>query len=270
MFEGLVPGIVHAVTPWTPTFLSLAVVSGVPLAVILLLARPGLQLSRVLPALVSFGAGALIGAAVFHLLPESYERHPAVAFVSLSVAAGVIGSFLLERWLHRWQRTAHEAPAEEASLAAFNDPSMVAVSFGADAMHNFVDGALIAAAFLAGNGPGIATALAMLAHELPREVGTFGVFVHYGTRPGRAVWFTVASGAIAFLGGALTLWLGEGTARVAEFLVPLAAGSFLFVGGAVIVSQLKAARTWDLPLRQIVWIAAGFALSAAAALTLAR
>jgi zinc transporter ZupT len=75
---------------------------------------------------------------------------------------------------------------------------------------------------------------------------------------------------IAFLGAGLTLWLGEGTARVAEFLVPVAAGSFLFVGGAVIVSQLKAARTWDLPLGQIVSIAAGFALSAAAAITMAH
>lgn len=244
--------------------------TGVPLAVILGIARPGQRLSRLLPLLVSFGAGALIGAAVFHLLPESYERHPAVGFVALSVAAGVVGSFLLERWLHRWQHTSHEAPAEAQSLAAFNDPSMVAVNFAADAMHNFVDGALIAAAFLAGQGPGIATAIAMLAHELPREVGTFGVFVHYGSRPRRAVWFTVATGAMAFLGALLTLRFGAGTARVAEFLVPVAAGSFLFVGGAVIVSQLKALRTWDLSRGQLTAIAAGFGISALAALTIAH
>ncbi len=249
-----------------PTFLSLLAVTGVPLVVIALLAGTGRTLSRLLPMLVSFGAGALIGAAVFHLLPEAYERHPAVGFVGLSVAAGVVGSYLVERWLHRLQHTAHEAPSKDAAISAFDDPAMVAVSFGADAAHNFVDGALIAAAFLAGTGPGIATAMAMLAHELPREVGTFGVFVHYGTRPARAVLFTLLSGMMAFVGAGLTLWLGEGTAEAAEVVVPVAAGSFLFVGAAVMVSQLKAQKTWDLPVKQLVACAAGFGLSAAATL----
>lgn len=252
--------------PWIPTFLSLLAVTGVPLVVIVFLAGRGTTLGRLLPTLVSFGAGALIGAAVFHLLPEAYERHPAVGFVGLSVAVGLVGTYLVERWLHRVQHTSHEAPSKEAGISAFDDPAMVAVSFGADAVHNFVDGALIAAAFLAGTGPGIATAIAMLAHELPREVGTFGVFVHYGTRPRRAVMLGLLSGALAFVGAALTLWLGEGTAHAAEVVVPVAAGSFLFVGGAVMASQLKAQKTWDLPVAQLVACAAGFGLSAAATL----
>lgn len=251
--------------PWTATLGSVAVVTGVPLAVIFLLAGPGRGLARILPALVSFGAGALLGAAVFHLLPEAYERHPSVGFVALAVAAGVIGSFLLERFLHRVQHTPHEAPPREPSLSAFDDPAMVTISAAADGVHNFVDGALIAAAFLAGEGAGFAVALAMLAHELPREVGTFSVFVHYGASPRRAIGLTLLTGLLAFLGAGLTLWLGEGTAEAAEVVVPFAAGSFLFVGSAVMVSQLKAQRTWDLPLPQLVACAAGFGLSALAA-----
>lgn len=139
---------------------------------------------------------------------------------------------------------------------------MVVIGFASDAVHNFVDGALIAAAFLVGEGAGIATAVAMLAHELPREVGTFGIFVHYGTRPSRALLFSVLSGALAFLGAALTLTLGAETARVAEVFIPFAAGAFLFVGGAVTVSQLKAMRTWDLPRSQVVALAVGLGLSA--------
>jgi zinc and cadmium transporter len=250
------------VTPWTATLISVAIVTGVPLALIALLAGPGRSLSRVLPWLVSFGAGALIGAAVFHLLPEAYERHPSVGFVALAVTAGMIGSLLIERLLHRFQHTSHEAPAAASSIAAFDDPSMVAVSFAADGLHNFIDGALIAAAFLASEEAGIATAIAMLAHELPRELGSFGVFVHYGTRPAKAFRLSAASGALGFLGAGLTLGLGEATARVAEVFIPFAAGSFLFVGGAVIASQLKALRTFDLPVSQIVAIAAGFGLSA--------
>ncbi len=251
---------------WLATFLSLLVVTGVPLLLLASLAATGRTLGRLLPTLVSFGAGALIGAAVFHLLPEAYERHPAVGFVALSVAVGVVGSYALERWLHRFQHTAHEAPPRGETLGAFDDPAMVAVSFAADAVHNFVDGALIAAAFLAGTGPGLATALAMLAHELPREVGTFGVFVHYGTRPRRALGYALISGLLAFAGAALTLWLGEEAAHATEIVVPIAAGAFLFVGGAVMLSQLKAQRTWDLPRSQLLACAAGFALSAAATL----
>lgn len=251
---------------WIAALSALTVVTGVPLLVLVVLANTGRTLGRLLPMLVSFGAGALIGAAVFHLLPEAYERHPAVGFVAISVAAGVIGSFLVERWLHRFQHTAHEAAPREPTLSAFDDPAMVAVSFGADAVHNFVDGALIAAAFLAGTGPGIATAIAMLAHELPREIGTFGVFVHYGTRPRRAVAFALVSGLLAFVGAALTLWFGEETAHAAEVVVPVAAGSFLFVGSSVMLSQLKAQRTWDFPKPLLTAAAVGFAISAASTL----
>lgn len=252
--------------PWSEVLLSIAVVTGVPLAVVAVLASTRGSLVRVLPWLVSFGAGALIGAAVFHLLPEAYERHPNVGFVAISVAVGLIGSFVAERWLHRLQHTSHEAPARDAALAAFDDPAMVAVSAISDGVHNFVDGALIAAAYLAGPGAGMAAAVAMLAHELPREVGTFGVFVHYGTPPRRAVMYTALTGALAFAGGALTLFLGEETASAAEVVIPVAAGAFLFVGAAVMISQLKAQRTWDLPKPQLVACAVGFGLSALATL----
>ncbi|MBX3173430.1 MAG: ZIP family metal transporter [Gemmatimonadaceae bacterium] len=249
----------------TAAYLAVAAVTGLPLLVLVALATSPRPLGRVLPWLVSFGAGALIGAAVFHLLPEAYERHPDVRFVAIAVVAGAVGSFILERLLHRLQHTSHETPAPAPSLSAFDDPAMVAVSAIADGAHNFVDGALIAAAFLAGEGSGLTVALAMLAHELPREIGTFGVFVHYGTRPSRALLLSLLTGALAFLGAGFTFWLGAATATVAELLVPFAAGSFLFVGAAVSISQLKAQRTWDLPLPQLAASAAGFALSALAA-----
>ncbi|MCE2941565.1 MAG: ZIP family metal transporter [Gemmatimonadota bacterium] len=251
---------------WSAVLGSVAVVTGVPLAIIAGLAASGRRLTRILPILVSFGGGALIGAAVFHLLPEAYARHPTVAFVAVSVVAGIVGSYLLERWLHRWQDTRHEAPPSPGDeVSAFDDPSMVVLNFGADAVHNFLDGALIAAAYLAGGTPGMVVTLTMVAHEVPRELGTFGVFVHYGARPSRAVLFNAITGLFAMAGATLTLLLGEGTAQVAEVVVPFAAGAFLFVGGSVLVSQLKVVRAWELPLGQLVACAAGLALSAVAA-----
>ena len=255
-----------AVSAWTATFASIAVVSGVPLAAVTAIAFSGRRLPRVLPVLVSFGAGALIGAAVFHLLPEAYERHPTVAFVGISVVTGLLGSYYLERLLHRWQHTAHDAPPRPGDeVAAFNDPAMVWLTLIADGFHNFVDGALIAAAYLAGAGPGLATAVAMLVHEVPRELGTFSVFVHYGATPRRAVRYNAITAALAFTGAGLTLFVGEQTARATEVLIPFAAGSFLFVGGAVLVSQLKKLRAWELPVAQVAACGAGLALSALAA-----
>ena len=254
------------VSVWTSALGSVAVVTGVPLAAVAGLAASGRRLPRLLPFLVSFGAGALIGAATFHLLPDAYDRHPTVTFVGLSVIAGLFGSYLLERLLHRWQHTSHEAPPPAGDeVSAFHDPSMVALNFAADAVHNFVDGALIAASFMAGTASGITTAVAMLAHELPRELGTFGIFVHYGATPRRAVWYNAATGGVALLGAAVALWVGDATQRAAEAVVPFAAGSFFFVGGSVLVSQLKALRTWDLPVAQLVAVGAGLALSALAA-----
>ena len=246
--------------------MGLLAVTGVPLLVLAVLVGTGRTLGRVLPTLVSFGAGSVVGAAVFHLLPEAYARHPEVGFVALSVSGGLIGAYAVERLLHRFQHTAHEAPAREPALSAFDDPAMVAVNFGVDAVHNFVDGALVAAAFLAGPGPGVATTLAVLAHELPREVGTFGVYVHYGSRPRRALGLVLLSGLLGFAAAALTLWFGEETAHATEVVVPVAAGAFLFVGGAVMLSQLKAQKTWEFPRGQLLACAAGLLLSAAATL----
>jgi zinc and cadmium transporter len=254
------------VSPWIAALGSVAVVTGVPFLVIAGVATSGRRLPRILPALVSFGAGALIGAAVFHLLPEAYERHPTVSFVGISVVAGLFGSYVLERLLHRWQDTRHEAPPPPGDdVSAFDDPAMVALSVGADGVHNFVDGALIAASFLAGSGAGLTTAVAMLVHEIPRELGTFGVLVHYGAKPRRAMWYNAMTGLLAFTGALLTLVLGTQTARIAEVMIPFAAGSFLFVGGAVLVSQLKVLRAWELPVTQLTACGAGLALSALAA-----
>jgi zinc and cadmium transporter len=251
---------------WWNALGSIAVVTGVPLLLVVAWASSGRQLSRWLAPMVAFGAGALIGAAVFHLLPEAYHRRPQVAVVAAFAAAGGVFAFLLERWMHRWQHTEHDAPAPETAIGAFDDRSMVALNFLADSLHNFVDGALIAAAFIGGVGPGLATSAAMLAHELPRELGTFSIFLHYGARPGRAVALSAVSGALALLGGALTLVLDGATARVAEVLVPLAGGAFLFIGGSVMRSLQRARRAQPRSFEPALAFGAGLAISALGAL----
>lgn len=247
-------------------FPSLAVVTGVPFLAVSALAASPARLPRLLPMLVSFGGGALLGAAFFHLLPDAYGAGRPLGFVSLAVVGGLVGSYLLEKALHRLQRTPHEAPPQPGdAISAFDDSSMVALNFLSDALHNFVDGVLITAAFLAGEVSGVVTATAMLLHELPRELGTFGVFVHYGTRPWRAAAYNLASGALAFAGAALVLVLGGHLAGFAAAMTPVAAGMFLFIGSTVMVSQLKVLRAWELPVTQLTACCAGLGISALAA-----
>lgn len=254
-------------SPWWSVLGSVALVSGVPFALVAMLAASGRRLPRLVAPLVGLGAGALAGTAVFHLLPEATARHPAGPFVGVLAVLGLFGSHLAERGLHRWQETSHDAePREPGGPAATDDPAMTAVNFAADGLHNMMDGALVAASWMAGGTSGTLTTLAVLAHELPRELGTFGVFVHYGTSPWRAVAYNAATGGLALLGATLTLLLGGRVTAVAEALVPIAAGAFLYVAGAVMLSQRRAHRAGAAASRQVMAAALGFALSAVAAI----
>ncbi len=254
-------------TPWTGTLAAVAIVSGVPLAVVATLAAARRTLRRVVPGLVTFGAGSLAGAAVFHLVPESWERHPAASWIALCLTVGLVGSHLLERAVHRWQGSEHAHAPDDAAAAEGaedDDAAMVVLNFVGDAVHNMTDGALVAVSFLAGLPTGMVVAAAILTHELPRELGTFALFVHYGTSPRRAVLYNALTGALALVGAALALLIGERVTAAAAVVLPFAAGAFLYLAGAVILSQLRRRGTWELSPVQAMCGLAGLGVSALA------
>jgi zinc and cadmium transporter len=111
-----------------------------------------------------------------------------------------------------------------------------------DGLHNLLDGMLIAATFLAGPSAGLLATLAVALHEVPRELGTFGVYVHAGVSARRALAYNAASGLLAAVGAAVTLAAGGRATGLAGAMLPFAAGNFLYVGASLVGPALRAGR----------------------------
>lgn len=273
---------------WTNTLLSVAFVSGLPLLVTVAMARREARLRRWLPQLTAFGSGTVFAAAVGHLIPESLRLGQSWLIVAIGVAAGFAAFALIERALAGHDHahahgvpmgapSAHHSELSEAECVHLHptppsQPSarasraLAPMAFFGDAIHNFVDGALIAAGFLAAPSVGMLTLIAVGLHELPREVGTFALFVHGGVAPMRAVVFNMVTAVIAMSGAALTLLIGHAMADKTLVLLPFAAGTYLYIALAVGRSALsdrhRGATHWE----RLAWSAAGTGLVLALAI----
>jgi len=207
-----------------------------------LLARGSIQ--PLLPLLVALAAGAMLGDTFLHLLPDAVAEHGGfTASVSWGVLGGVLGFFLIEgllHWHHHGEDVHEHGPGGVHSIGWMN--------LLGDMLHNTIDGILIASAWLVSREAGIATTLAVLLHEIPQELGDFGVLLHAGFTPGRAIFFNLLSGLFAVLGALVVLWVPRG-AELAVYIVPVAAGGFIYVACADLVPEIRRrARGWSLVL----------------------
>ena len=205
--------------------------------------------AQLIPWLVSYAVGALLGVSMLAILPEALEHlSPEQVFGTLLV--GILIFFVLEK-LVLW-RHCHIHDCE------VHDGSVFPVLIG-DAFHNFVDGAVIAAAVMTSVPLGVSTALAVAAHEIPQEVGDFAILLHAGYSRRRALLLNVTSG-LASAGGALVaLFALKLVPVVLPYCLALAAASFLYVAMADLIPGLHRGRTDAHSLRQILLIAAGVA-----------
>jgi len=205
--------------------------------------------ARLIPWLVSYAVGALLGVSMLAILPEALNHlSPEQVFGTLLV--GILIFFVLEK-LVLW-RHCHIHDCE------VHDGSVFPVLIG-DAFHNFVDGAVIAAAVMTSVPLGVSTALAVAAHEIPQEVGDFAILLHAGYSRRRALLLNVTSG-LASAGGALVaLFALKLVPVVLPYCLALAAASFLYVAMADLIPGLHRGRTDAHSLRQILLIAAGVA-----------
>lgn len=229
---------------------SILVVSAIPLVVVALLPREQRRLQRMLAYLVSFAVGALLGSALLHLIPEAQRRIGTGPRTGLAVLAGFLGFFLLERFL--WHH-GHSAPQRER----LPFPPLAALNVLGDAAHNFMDGMAIAASYLAAPALGVSTTIAVVLHEVPQELGDYGVLLFAGLPVRRAVRYNLASAAFAFAGGALVLAAGPAIGATADYLLPVTAGSFLYIAASDLLPELQRARSPAGTLRQLLAILAG-------------
>ena len=172
--------------------------------------------------LVGVATGALLGDAFIHLIPEAFAEAADPTLVSLTVIGGMLIFFVLEKFLH-WH---HHQGLEGSEPEVHPVGKMILVS---DGVHNFVDGLIIAASYLVSIEVGIATTIAVVLHEIPQEIGDFGVLLHAGYSKGKALFYNFVSALFAVLGAAVALVLGGATEAFTVWLVPLAAGGVIYI-----------------------------------------
>ena len=215
---------------WIYTLLSVIGVSLVSLIGVFTLSLKREFLQRITLILVSFAVGGLFGDAFIHLLPESFEKLGTNLSTSLYIILGILIFFVLEKFI-RWRHC--HAVTSETHLHP-----VVTLNLIGDAAHNFIDGMFIGASFLAGVPLGVATTLAVILHEIPQEIGDFGVLIHGGLSVKRALIFNFFSALTAVLGALVSLILGRYISGYPVVLLPITAGGFLYIAGSDLIPEL--------------------------------
>jgi zinc and cadmium transporter len=174
--------------------------------------------------------GGLFGDAFIHLLPESFQELGTNLSVSLYVISGILIFFVLEKFL-RW-RHCHIPTSEE------HMHPLATINLVGDAVHNLIDGMLVGASYMVSLPIGIATTLAVIMHEIPQEVGDFGVLIHAGLSVKKALALNFLSALTAMLGVILAIVLGSEIEGFSLSLLPIAAGGFLYIAGSDLIPEL--------------------------------
>ncbi len=252
-------------------------------AIFLLL--PDEQRNKVVPHGISFAIGALLSVAFWGLIPEAFANIKPEQFQNLSgtILAGILGFFVLEKlliWRHCHVETC-EAHGDESHDLAHNhiqnhshnsqphshskhqdgfDKSAGALIILGDGIHNFVDGVLIAAAFLTDVQLGMVTSLAVAAHEIPQEVGDFAILLHSGYSKAKALFYNVLASLSTVIGGILAYFSLDDLHASLPYFLALAASSFIYIAVADLIPSLHKKTDMKTSLQQIALIAAGVLL----------
>ncbi len=215
---------------WIYTMASVMIVSLISFIGIITLALKPEKLKKIVLFLVSFAVGGLFGDALIHLIPQSFERLGFTLATSLCIIAGILFFFALERFL-RWQHCHVPASSEHIHPVA-------TLSLVGDAVHNFFDGLIIGASFMVSIPIGITTTLAVILHEIPQEIGNFGILVYGGYSVKKALFFNFLTALTSIAGGILSLLVGPYLQGYSVYLLPMTAGGFLYIAGSDLIPEL--------------------------------
>lgn len=186
-------------------------------------------LSKITMSLVSLSAGTMLAAAFLHLIPESIELLGVVLPLQLTLAS-FITFFFLEKFLH-WRHCHDKHHLTHHTMGVMN--------LIGDGIHNFLDGVLIAASFATGNGLGFISTLAIALHEIPQEIGDFGVLLHSGFSRRKALFYNIAVSLTSVAGGIFGYFASHSLLSLSNYLIPIAAGGFLYISASDLIPELK-------------------------------
>jgi zinc and cadmium transporter len=180
---------------------------------------------------VSFSAGALLGDVFIHLLPEVLkEYNQSISLIFIFVLVGILSSFILEKiicWRHC------HLPITKTHIHNF-----AWMNLWGDFFHNIIDGLTIATSYLLNIQAGVATTLAVVFHEIPQEIGDFGVLLHGGFEIKKALLLNFLTALSAFIGAIVSFLLNNKIEHLTLFLVPFAAGNFIYIASSDLIPEL--------------------------------
>ncbi|MCP3682744.1 MAG: ZIP family metal transporter [bacterium] len=230
---------------WFYSLISVFIVSLISLVGIIGMALSHTKLKKILLLLVSFSAGTLFGGAFIHLLPEAVEEFGFGIEVSLYLLAGIVLFFVLEKVIH-WRHCHIPTSKDHPHPLAF-------MNLIGDGLHNFIDGMIIAGSYLVSVPLGITTTIAVILHEIPQEIGDFGVLLHAGFSRKKAVLFNFFSALLAVAGAVFAIIIGSKIEGFSMIIVPLTAGGFIYIAGSDLIPELKKETA---PLKSLMQLAA--------------
>jgi zinc and cadmium transporter len=233
----------------TYSFLSVLIVSLISLIGIITISIKPKKLKKYLLLLVSFSAGALFGGALLHLIPESIEEYGLTFSVSLSILAGILTFFVMEKFIH-WRHC--HIPTSKKHPHPLGIMNLIG-----DAFHNLIDGLLITGSYLVSIPLGTSTTLAVILHEIPQEIGDFGVLIYAGFTRKKALFFNFLTALTAFLGVGLALVLNNFIPNLTKFLLPFTAGGFIYIAGSDLIPELKKSTALGKSFLQLIAISLG-------------
>ncbi len=230
---------------WFYTLSSILLVSLVSLVGIVALIIKDNFFQKIQTLLVSFAIGSLLGGAILHLIPESLENEKTS---SVLVLVSIVIFFILEKYFHLRR---HKQESQSA-IKSFGPLNLLA-----DGFHNFLDGILLAAAYSVNIHTGLIATVAVLAHELPQEIGDFAVLLQAGYTKKRALFLNLITALSSMIGGILVLISPLFGNKVSPYILPLAAGGFIYIALADLIPELNHTKSVKKSIFQVIAILLG-------------
>ena len=213
---------------WLYAIVCTVAVSLVSFSGLFLISLKAETLKGTLIFLICFAIGTLLGNTFFHLLPEAYFHISDTSLTAWFVSGGFLAFLLVDRLLH-----AHSAKYTEKHIKTYGYLSLYA-----DALHNLTDGILIAVAWMTSPELGVASTVAIMLHEIPQEISDFGILLRAGFSKKKALLYNFYSASTAVLGTVLTLWIGTEISHLSIYILPCAAGGFIYLAVAVLLPEV--------------------------------
>jgi zinc and cadmium transporter len=243
------------------SLISVILVSLISLIGIFFLSLKENVLKKYVSIFISLAVGALLGDAFIHIIPEAFKNSPNITTTSIFIIIGILIFFILEKFLH-WH---HHGEDEDQSKHVHPVGKLVLFS---DGVHNLIDGIIIGISYLVSIPLGIATTIAVVLHEIPQEIGDFAVLLHSGFTKKRALWLNFLSALLAVVGVIVALVLGKFSETFVNYLLPIAAGGFIYVAVADLIPELHKDNSKKLKYSVIQIITVMIGIFAMLALTL--